>query len=159
MIRISRLTDYGIMLMTHLAQHGAGDVRTARDLSAEAHLPAPTVSKILKQLARQGLLEAHRGARGGFSLSRPASAISILEVIRALEGPFGITECSAYPAERCELELRCPVGRNWQIINRAVRSALEAITLADMARPLPQTLVPAATRSPVEPRSARLPGA
>jgi len=159
MIRISRLTDYGIVLMTSLARHGAGDVRTARDLSAEAHLPAPTVSKILKRLARQGLLAAHRGARGGFSLARPSSAISILEVIRALEGPFGITECSAYPAERCELELCCPVGRNWQIINRAVRSALEAITLADMARPLPQMLVPAAPRSPVESRSARLSGA
>jgi FeS assembly SUF system regulator len=159
MIRISRLTDYGIVLMTSLARCREGDVRTARDLSAEAHVPAPTVSKLLKLLARQGLLEAHRGAKGGFRLARPAATISILEVVRALEGPFGITECSAYPAERCELELLCPVGRNWQIINRAVRSALEAITLADMARPLPQTLVPAATRSRVESRSERLSGA
>ena len=154
MIRISRLTDYGIILMTNLARHAGREVRTARDLSAEAHLPAPTVSKLLKMLAREGLLEAHRGAKGGFSLTRPAAAISILEVIRALEGPVGITECSAYPAERCELELLCPVGHNWQIINRAVRSALEAITLADMVRPLPQNFALATARSrAVEPRA------
>jgi FeS assembly SUF system regulator len=140
MIRISRLTDYGIVLMTTLAREATREVRTARELSAETHLPVPTVSKLLKILAREGLLAAHRGAKGGFGLARPAAAISILEVIRALEGPVGITECSAHPAERCELELLCPVGRNWQIINRAVRSALEAITVADMLGPLPRTL-------------------
>jgi FeS assembly SUF system regulator len=154
MIRISRLTDYGIMLMTNMARQAGPEVRTARDLSAEAHLPLPTVSKILKALSREGLLETHRGARGGFSLARPAAAISILEVIRALEGPVGITECSAHPAERCELELLCPVGRNWQIINRAVRSALEAITLADMVRPLSPDFAAAAIRGrAAEPRA------
>jgi FeS assembly SUF system regulator len=148
MIRISRLTDYGIVLMTALARDAERDVRTARDLSAETHLPVPTVSKLLKMLAREGLLAAHRGAKGGFGLARPAAGISILEVIRALEGPVGITECSAYPAERCQLELLCPVGRNWQIINRAVRSALETITLADMVGPLPGTFGVAAEHGP-----------
>jgi FeS assembly SUF system regulator len=154
MFRISRLTDYGIMLMTTVARHAEREVRTARDLSTEAHLPAPTVSKILTVLARAGLLEAQRGVTGGFSLARPAAEISILEVIRALEGPVGITECSAYPAERCELEPLCPVGRNWQIISRAVLGALEAVTLADMVRPLPQNFAPAPSRSRVvEPRA------
>src|SRR4030095_3006971 len=104
-----------------------GDGRPAAPLSAEAHVPAPTVSKILKLLARQGLLEAHRGAKGGFRLARPAATISILEVVRALDVRLRITDRSTNPAERCELELLCPVGRNWQIINRAVRGALEAI--------------------------------
>ena len=139
MIRMTRLTDYGIVLLTHIARHPARLTRNAPDLAAEAHLPLPTVSKILKILAREGLLIPHRGAKGGFSLARPPGEITIAEIIAALEGPIALTECSGHAPGRCGIERLCPVGTNWQRINRAVLDALRGITLAEMTSPLPAT--------------------
>ena len=136
MIRITRMTDYGIVLVTHMARDLGRPTRTARELSADAHLPLATVSKILKTLARGGLLVAHRGVKGGFSLARRPREINVADIITALEGPIAITECSALPAGRCEIEQLCPVSSNWKKINTAVSDALKGITLADMAQPL-----------------------
>src|SRR5690349_20359998 len=101
MIRMTRLTDYGIVLLTHFARHPERLTRNAPELAAVAHLPLPTVSKILKILAREGLLVPHRGAKGGFSLARAADEITIADVISALEGPIALTECSAHGSDRC----------------------------------------------------------
>src|SRR5713101_1894328 len=141
MIRIGRLTDYGIILLTYIARDSELLLRNARDLAAEAHLPLPTVSKILKALARAGLLVAHRGVKGGFSLARHPEEISVAEIISALEGPIALTECSVHTPGGCQLEPLCPVGSNWQRINQAVRKALENLTLAEMTHPLPQGFV------------------
>lgn len=141
MIRISKLTDYGIMLLTYIARDSQLLMRNARDLAIEAHLPLPTVSKILKILARAGLLVAHRGMKGGFSLARPPEEISVADIISALEGPIAVTECSMHAPGICQLELQCPVGSNWRMINQAVLGALENLTLAAMTRPLPPHLV------------------
>ena len=92
MIRITKQTDYGIVLLTHLAAHPDRHFN-APELAAEARLPLPMVSKILKLLAREGLLASHRGVKGGYSLARPAEEISMAEIIAALEGPIAITEC------------------------------------------------------------------
>ena len=136
MIKITRLTDYGIVLLAYFVKDDQHPVRTARDLAAQSHLPLPTVSKILKVMARKGLLAAHRGPRGGFNLSRPAEKISVAQIVDAVEGHMGITQCSYTEAGRCELEDMCPTQTNWQKISQAVWGALEHITLADMARPL-----------------------
>lgn len=140
MIRITRLTDYGIVLMSHLAaaphRHFA-----APDLAAEAHLPVPMVSKILKQLARAGLLDSHRGAHGGYALARPAEDISVVEIITALEGPIAVTECTEDAPGVCSAEPFCPVSSNWRRINRAIREALGSVTLAEMGRPATLKLV------------------
>src|SRR5262245_4480256 len=145
MIRITRLTDYGIVLLTHIARHPERLTRNAPELAAAAHLPAPTVSKILKILARQGLLVPHRGAKGGFSLARAPEAITVAAIIQALEGPIALTECSSHRGDGCDIEPRCPVSSNWRRINRAVTEALSGITLAEMATPLPppQVVFPA----------------
>lgn len=135
MIRMTRLTDYGIMLLTVFARDGRKPMKSARDLAAEAKLPLPTVSKILKLLARHGLLEAHRGVRGGFTLSRKAEAITMAEVINALEGPIGVTDCCA-PSSDCGIEKSCIVKSNWMKINRVVLEALDRITLAEMTQPI-----------------------
>ena len=135
MLRMTRLTDYGIVLMTHFARHPERLTRNAPELAAAAHLPQPTVSKILKILAREGLLTPHRGAKGGFSLARPAEGITVADVITALEGPIALTECSTH--DRCDIEALCPVVTNWRRINRAVLDALRGISLAEMASPLP----------------------
>ncbi len=137
MLRMTRLTDYGVVLLTHIAREPDRVMRNAPELAAAAHLPLPTVSKILKILAREGLLVPHRGAKGGFSLARPATEISIAAIIGALEGPIALTECSGHAGERCEIESLCPVSTPWRRINRAVFDALRGITLAEMASSRP----------------------
>ena len=133
MIRITKQTDYGIVLLTHLAAEPERQYN-APDLAAEAHLPLPMVSKILKLLARESLLVSHRGVNGGYSLARRPEAISMAEIIAALEGPIALTECISVEGD-CFHEPLCPVRSNWRRINQAVRTALEGITLAEMARP------------------------
>jgi len=132
MLRITKQSDYGIVLMTLFAGAGGGRVHSTRDLAAGAKLPLPTVSKILKALARAGLLQSHRGVKGGYRLARDPAEISVEEIIRALEGPIAITECIDGPNE-CEIERTCPVRTNWQRINGAVTDALAAIRLSEMA--------------------------
>ena len=135
MLRISRLTDYGIVLLTRFASDRTRSVHNARDLAAEVRIPAPTVSKILKTLAHVGVLESHRGASGGFSLSRAPEDVSVAEVIEALDGPIAMTDCLGEEAGTCEIESGCPVRSNWDRINRTVRDALRGLSIADMARP------------------------
>jgi FeS assembly SUF system regulator len=132
MIRISRLTDYGIVLMTHMAAHPER-VHNATEMAAEAHLPVPTVSKLLGLLAKEGLLESHRGVKGGFGLARQANQITVGSIIKALEGPIAITTCTTDSPGECEHESLCPVRGHWYLINLAIRQALDSITLADMA--------------------------
>ena len=136
MLRLTKQTDYGIVLMTRFAAAEAGSVHNARDLAKGVNLPLPTVSKILKALGRAGLLASHRGAKGGYSLARDAREVSVAEVIEALEGPIAITDCLDTTTDECGIECTCPVRTNWQRINSAVRDALAAIPLSDMTAPL-----------------------
>jgi FeS assembly SUF system regulator len=133
MIRLSKLTDYGIVLMTRFAVDGA--VHTARELADDTGVPLPTVSKVLKALAREELLLSHRGVKGGYSLSRPAQEISVAQIISAFE-QIAMTECTSIGLS-CELEPTCPVRGNWQKIGQAIRNALQDLSLADMTSPLP----------------------
>lgn len=141
MIRITKQTDYGIVLLTHLAAQPERHLN-APELAAETQLPVPMVSKILKILVREGILLSHRGVKGGYSLARLAQEITMAEIITALEGPIAITECVDVSSD-CSHERLCPVRSNWHRINAAVRGALEGITLADMTGsiPHPQKLV------------------
>ncbi len=137
MIKLSRTTDYGIVLLAHLAAHedaATPPTLNAREVAAETQIPAPMVSKILKSLTRQGLLVSHRGAKGGYSLARQPEQITVPQMIAALEGPIGLTECTVHPGT-CPQELSCHVREPWQRINQAVRDALSRITLADLATP------------------------
>ena len=123
MIRLSKLADYGIVIMTTLARH-PGRQHNAPEVAAQSHIPQPMVSKILKALARAGLLVSHRGAKGGYGLARPAAAISVAEVICALDGPIALTACVEDGPGGCEIEALCPARANWQRINDAIRGAL-----------------------------------
>ncbi len=135
MFRLNKLTDYGLVLMTCVAHDTGRPLHTARDLAAQTRLPLPTVVKILRLLLDCGLLVSHRGVKGGYSLARDAESISAAEIIEALEGPIGFTECGTSPG-CCELERSCSVRGNSQIIGRALHRALSGITLADLTRPL-----------------------
>ena len=139
MVRLSRLTDYGIVLMAHLAERerrsDSSSPHNAREVAEETSLPLPVVSKILKSLARQGLLVSQRGAKGGYTLARIPEQISVAEMITAVDGPIALTECSSNAPSLCEIELTCPVRSNWATITASVRRALEDLTLEQMALP------------------------
>jgi FeS assembly SUF system regulator len=133
MLRLGKLTDYGTVAMTHIARE-PGRVHAAAELAKEIGVALPTASKILKTLGRAGLLRSVRGPKGGYVLARPAGEISVAELIDALEGPVGLTECSVI-AGLCALEASCSVRANWQRINGVVRDALGRMTLAELAQP------------------------
>jgi FeS assembly SUF system regulator len=143
MFRLSKLTDYGIVLMTHVARQPEREAWSARDLAAEAKLPLPTVGKVLKELVHGRLLVSHRGTKGGYSLARRPEQISIADIIAALEGPIAVTECNEPRTPSiCEHEGCCPVRSNWHTINRVILDALENLRLSEMAQPLPSRLWP-----------------
>lgn len=154
MIRMTRLTDYGIVLLTQMANNVEA-VHNARDLAAHARLPLPTVNKVLKMLTRKGLLISQRGAKGGYTLARRPDLISIAEVIDATEGPVALTDCTASLPGSCAHEGACPVQGNWQRINRAIHDALQRITLLEMARPSPATSGVVPLRRPGQGAGAR----
>jgi FeS assembly SUF system regulator len=133
-LRISKLTDYGIVLLATLAGAGGGATRNARELSEETALPLPMVSKILKSLAQEGFLHSHRGSKGGYGLARGPEEIRVSEIIAALEGPIALMACSAGPG-RCEQESRCRVRHPWQRIHLTIHQALEQVTLAQLVQP------------------------
>ena len=137
MIRITREADYGILLMTGLAQ-AESQALSAAALAQQRNLPLPMVSKILKTLARAGLLVSQRGALGGYSLARPAAEISAADIIGALEGPIAITECSEEGSDGCcSRQAHCEVSGHWPRINQAIYTALQGISLRKMSRPDP----------------------
>ncbi len=144
MLRISRLTDYGTMILVYLASH-RGELCSASDVAAGTRVALPTVQKILKLLTRSGLIVSARGAEGGYSLGRPADKISAADILDVLDGPVAITECSTGDSQ-CELESICQVSDAWQKINRAIHAALDDISLADLARPARELSVTALTQ-------------
>jgi FeS assembly SUF system regulator len=141
MVRLSKLTDYGLVVMTCIARDQSAPLRTARDLAKESKLPLSTVSKLLKELLQSGLLVSHRGIKGGYILAREPREISVLEMIAAIEGPMALTECSSDVTGLCNLEPCCPIKSNQQVINQAVRGVLEKITLSDLLQPMHLTTI------------------
>ncbi len=135
MLRVTKLADYGIIMLTHFA-HNEGVCQNARDIARDVQLPLPMVSKVLKTLAREGLLTSQRGTKGGYSLARKPEEITVASIIGALEGPIAVTECSDRTRGGCDHARKCPLRTNWNRINEAIHSALEGITLAEMTQPI-----------------------
>lgn len=138
MLRVTKLADYGIVMLTFFATHPESTF-TTRDIANSVKLPMPVVSKVLKLLSKAGLLTSQRGTKGGYGLARPPAEITVAAMIRALEGPIAVTECLGMNRD-CDLQRGCPVRTNWHLINNVIHSALEKITLAQMTKPLHQSL-------------------
>lgn len=134
MFKINKLTDYAMLVITRLAENPAA-LLSAQQLAEECHLELPTVSKVLKLLCRADLLTSVRGAHGGYRLERGAEAISITDVISAIEGPIGVTECSVEPGS-CSHEPVCQLRGNWHVIDREIHNVLDNLSIADMLQPL-----------------------
>ncbi|HTP53220.1 MAG TPA: SUF system Fe-S cluster assembly regulator [Anaeromyxobacteraceae bacterium] len=133
---MTKLADYGIVLLTHMAMSREGSLHTAQELSGRSRVPLPTASKLLKSLARAGLVVSHRGRNGGYGLARDAERISVAEIISAIEGPIGITECGTGVVGNCDLEDFCAARGRWGPISRAIEHALQKVPLSAM-RPEP----------------------
>lgn len=133
MLRVTKLTDYATVVLTVLAARPDA-VLSAPELAEVAGLEVPTVAKLLKPLAQAGLVDGFRGANGGYRLARAAEAISLVEIVEAMEGPLGMTECSLHTGQ-CGIEHSCGVRANWRRINDVVADALREVTLAQMLAP------------------------
>lgn len=149
MLRLSKLTDYSTVIMSYMARM-PWDVHSAAGLAAAVGVAPTTASKILKTLARRQLVRSVRGAKGGYVLARAPEEISVAEVIEAMEGEFGLTECCVR-AGLCGQECACPTRMNWQRVSQMVHGVLAGVTLADMSR---ATGMPAQTRAAVQQRGA-----
>ena len=128
MFRLSKLADYAVVVLVRLSR--ADSVQTSPGIAAAVGLPEPTVAKVLKAMAGPGLVVSQRGARGGYRLGRSLSAIPVADVIQAIDGPIALTAC--VEGGECESGCQCPMRGRWDPVNRAIRAALTAITLADM---------------------------
>jgi len=131
MLRISKLTDYGTVILACLAARPDGRL-TAAGVAERTRLGVPTVSKLLKSFHRAGLVTSTRGAHGGYQLARRADRITAAEIIDAIEGPVAITECSGEHSA-CDLENVCSTGSAWQRVNAAIRRSLDGISLAQLS--------------------------
>jgi FeS assembly SUF system regulator len=141
MLRMTKQADYGIVLLSQMACNPTHRY-TAPELAHETHLPLPMVSKIMKILSRSAILLSHRGAKGGYSLAEAPERINVARMLAALDGPIAFTECSDDASVGlCSQEASCRIRDNWRLINVAVRTALEAVSLAQLARPTSPALV------------------
>jgi FeS assembly SUF system regulator len=143
-MRLSRLADYAIVLMTHVAQHPA-ESHAAAESAAATRLPVPTVARVMARLCRGGLLTSERGVKGGYRLARPAAQIPVGAVVSLFDGPVRLTRCAQSGPRQCEVESLCPSRIGLQRLNIAVRQALDDVTLAELAQP-----VAASPRPPIQ---------
>jgi FeS assembly SUF system regulator len=153
MIRMSKLTDYAIVLLAHLGH--SERTLTAQELAARSRVPLPTVSKLCKELSRAGIVISHRGRHGGYSLARHPDAISVAEIVEALEGPISLTECGTPGGDPCGIEPFCLAKASWDPVSRAIHGALQQLPLSSIG-PFRRT---APVREPTVAALPVLPGA
>ena len=131
-MRLSNLADYAVVTMSQAARHCGGGRVSASDLAAETRLPAPTVQKLVSKLVGAGLLRSVRGAGGGLQLARPAAAISLADIVEAVEGPIALTAC--IEGTECVVEHECRIRPHWPMVNEALRGALAGIPLTQLVQ-------------------------
>lgn len=133
-MRLSNLADYAVVTMSAAARHCGGGRTSAGELAAETGLPAPTVAKVVSRLTAAGLLRSVRGAHGGLQLARPAAAITLADIVEAVEGPIALTQCADGVNHDCALDAHCRVKPHMGIVGAKVRGALGAVSLMELAR-------------------------
>ncbi len=136
-MRLSSMADYAVVTMAAAARHCGGARVSAGQLAEETGLPAPTVQKLVSRLTSAGLLRSSRGVGGGLKLARPAAAITLADIIEAVEGPIAMTACVEPGRNDCTLENACSVKSHWPIVNEALRGALAGVSLTRLAEVAP----------------------
>jgi len=135
MFRLSKMTDYGVVVLGQMAGQ-RGRLLSAPEIAEATALPGTTVSQVLKTLAAAGVVASHRGARGGYELAREPEAVTVRELVVAFEGPLAVTACVDGAADNCAVESLCLLAGGWEQVNTAIRTALDSVTLADVIRPI-----------------------
>ncbi|MEO1969088.1 MAG: SUF system Fe-S cluster assembly regulator [Sphingomonadaceae bacterium] len=130
-MRLSNLADYAVVTMSAAARHCGGGRVSATELATETGLPVPTVQRLVSRLTAAGLLRSTRGAGGGLQLARPAAAISLADIVEAMEGPIALTTC--IEGDDCSIDHDCRVKPHWPLVNRVLRDALAGISLTQLA--------------------------
>jgi FeS assembly SUF system regulator len=130
MIRISKLADYGTVIMAYLA-HRSSESHNAKEIASATHIALPTVSKLLKQLSHEHLVESSRGAKGGYSLKIPAAKLTLAMIVNALDGGVALTECS-HSKGMCAVESTCAIRRSFRNVSSVISDVLSKVTLAEM---------------------------
>jgi len=133
MLRVSKLTDYGSVVLSHMARR-PDETLSAAGIAEVVSLPGATVGKLLKSFAKSGLVASSRGKQGGYRLARKPRDISLVDIISALEGPIALTECSV-ERDICQLENQCEIREHWQGINRVIYRSLEQVSLEELLLP------------------------
>ena len=151
-MRLSSMADYAIVAMSAAARHCGGVRINAAQLAVETGLPAPTVQKLVSKLSAAGLLKSARGAGGGFKLARPAAAITLADIVEAVEGPIAMTPCVDHARHDCSIEAACTVRPHWGVVNRALRGALADVPLTQLSG----APVPGAAEPSSQPRARSL---
>ena len=141
MLKLNRLTDYAVVVLGQMAQ-SPFSIQTATNLSEGTTIPLPTVSKLLKIMANAGLITSHRGVNGGYSIDRIAEDVPVSEIVEALDGPIALTACVDGAEDHCSVEALCPMRGNWNRVNKAIRGALEDVSLADLIDPAEMFPIP-----------------
>ncbi len=154
MFRLSKMTDYGVVVLGQLAGQ-RGRLLSAPDVAEATGLPSATVSQVLKTLAGAGIVVSHRGARGGYEMARAPEAVTVRELVVAFEGPLAVTACVEGAEDNCAVESLCLLAGGWEQVNTAIRTALDSVTLADVLRPITHFGRADAPAEPVK-REARL---
>lgn len=132
-MRLSSMADYAVVVMAAAARHCGGVRVSAGQLAEETGLPAPTVQKLVSRLTAAGLLRSSRGVGGGLKLARPAAAITLADIVEAVEGPIALTACVEHGRHDCTLESACMVRPHWPLVNEALRGALAGVPLTRLA--------------------------
>jgi FeS assembly SUF system regulator len=149
MLRLSKLTDYAVVVLVRLA--GMDGVQTSPGIAAATGIPEPTVAKVLKTLAASDLVSSQRGAKGGYRLNRALEDIPVSDVIAAVDGPIALAACVEGSASECESQALCPMRGRWDPVNAAIHAALTSITLADMHKALLPAFRPPAVQPSLQP--------
>jgi len=131
MFRLNRLTDYAVVVMSHMASRRR-EICKAPKIAEDTGVPLPTVAKVLSLLQKADLVRSHRGMSGGYSLCKAADEITVKDIVQALDGPIALTACVDGALDHCDVESLCPMRGNWDKVNRAIRDALSQVSLADM---------------------------
>lgn len=132
MLKVSKLADYAIIILASLASHRNDEPKSVSIIAKESRLPEPTVSKVLKLLAKEEIVRSIRGMQGGYILVNAPENIKIIEIINAIEGPVALTACVEGAKQECDFELQCPIKGRWDQVNTAIKQALENVKLVDM---------------------------
>jgi FeS assembly SUF system regulator len=132
-MRLTHLADYAVVIMTAAARREAGARLSASELAQDTGVPLPTTQKLMGRLAAEGLLTSVRGAAGGYALARPAGEITLADIVEAVEGPIAMTVCSEGRTD-CALDAHCMVKPHMGVVGNAIRGALGAVSLTELAR-------------------------